>query len=248
MNATYLFAGLPVEIKTIYSYVHKYCAAYRTTQAPLFTISTEASDLAYEQARAQADDIREERTNRIWDEENQETLAVYRKIAERMPFYDTFLFHGSAIATEGEAFLFTAKSGTGKSTHTRLWREMLGEKAIIVNDDKPLISLREEGPMIHGTPYNGKHRLSTPGAFPLKALVVLKRGQENQIHPLTPAEAFTVLYQQVYRPADPEALQKTLALLNQLGQQVKLYELYCNMDPSAARLSWAVLTGREGAK
>ena len=108
--------------------------------------------------------------------------------------------------------------------------------------------LRGEAPLIHGTPYNGKHRLSTPGAFPLKALVVLKRGRENRIRPLTAAEAFVTLYQQVYRPADQEAFRKTLALLDKLGGQVKLYELHCNMDPSAARLSWSVLTGRKEAR
>jgi serine kinase of HPr protein (carbohydrate metabolism regulator) len=60
-----------------------------------------------------------------------------------MPYYDTFLFHGSAIAVDGVGYLFTAKSGTGKSTHARLWRELLGARAVMVNDDKPLLRVTE---------------------------------------------------------------------------------------------------------
>ena len=56
-----------------------------------------------------------------------ETMAVYRKIEDKLLDYDTILFHGSAVAVDGVGYLFTAKSGTGKSTHTRLWREMLSE-------------------------------------------------------------------------------------------------------------------------
>lgn len=74
-----------------------------------------------------------------------EETAVYRKIADKMVDYDTFVFHGSVIAVEGQAYLFTAKSGTGKSTHTRLWREMLGDKAVMVNDDKPMLRVTESG-------------------------------------------------------------------------------------------------------
>ena len=80
-----------------------------------------------------------------------ETLAVCRKIAERMPEYDTFLFHGSCIAVDGVGYLFTAKSGTGKSTHTRLWRELLDNRATMVNDDKPLIRIADDGLVIYGT-------------------------------------------------------------------------------------------------
>jgi len=73
-----------------------------------------------------------------------ETLALYRKIAERIIDFGIILFHGSTLSVDGEAFLFTAKSGTGKSTHTRLWREKFGDRVRMVNDDKPLIAISEE--------------------------------------------------------------------------------------------------------
>ncbi len=249
MNATYLFAGLPVEINTIYAYVHEYCAAYRTAQAPLFAISTEEADLDYERAQAaRADDKQNGWTS--WGGEEKileylESLSVYRKIAERMPFYNVFLFHGSALAVDGTAYLFTAKSGTGKSTHARLWREMLGERALMVNDDKPLIRLKKDGTVtIYGTPYDGKHRLSNPVAVPLKAICLLNRGAENSIERISPQEAFPSLWIQAYRPRDPEACARTLELVKRLSQGVELFRLFCNQEPEAARVSFEAM-GRE---
>ena len=68
-----------------------------------------------------------------------ESLALYRKFLEFAFNHDTIILHCSALALDNQAYLFTAPSGTGKSTHTRLWREMLGDKAVMVNDDKPIV-------------------------------------------------------------------------------------------------------------
>ena len=160
-----------------------------------------------------------------------------------MPDYDTMLFHGSAVAVDGEAYLFIARSGTGKSTHTRLWRELLGDRAMMVNDDKPLIRVTDAGATIYGTPWDGKHRLSSNVDVPLKAICILARGTENQIKPVTPADAYPILLQQAYRPADPASLKKTLHLINTLTASVSLWQLNCNMDPEAARLSYETMKG-----
>ena len=181
----------------------------------------------------------------VQSEENRnkelELLAVYRRIAEQMPFRDTFLFHGSAVAVDGAAYLFTARSGTGKSTHTRLWREMLGDRAVMVNDDKPLIRLTEDGAVVYGTPWNGKHRLGANISVPLKAVCILERAKQNTIRAITREEAFPMLIQQSYRPLDPAALAKTLSLVDRLSRTVSLYRLGCNMDPEAAELSYNIM-------
>ena len=122
-----------------------------------------------------------------------ETLAVYRKIAEQMPTYDTVLFHSSAVAVDGAAYLFAAKSGTGKSTHARLWRELLGDRAIMINDDKPLLRITDAGATVFGTPWNGKHRLGTNGSAPVRAICVLERGVQNNIERIGPKEAYPIL-------------------------------------------------------
>ncbi|MBR2555280.1 MAG: hypothetical protein IKE94_10500, partial [Aeriscardovia sp.] len=170
-------------------------------------------------------------------------LAVYRQIAEKMPAYDIVLCHGSAVAVDGQAYLFIAKSGTGKSTHTRLWRELLGERAVMVNDDKPLVHVTDAGAVVYGTPWDGKHHLSRNIDVPLKAVCILTRGAENRIEPVTPAEAFPMLMQQVYRPADPASLSKTLNLIEKLAASVSLWRLSCNMELDAARVAYEGMKG-----
>ena len=246
MTGTYLIGDQMIGISSLYSAVHDYCRDYRAVGAPVFYVETTPEDLVFERERSEQ--IGE--VIPVQSEENRnkelEILAVYRQIAEQMPFRDTFLFHGSAIAVDGAAYLFTARSGTGKSTHTRLWREMLGDRAVMVNDDKPLIRLTEDGAVVYGTPWNGKHRLGTNAVVPLKAVCILGRGERNSIRGITREEAFPMLVQQSYRPLDPAALAKTMTLVDRLSRTVPLYRLECNMDPEAAELSYNTM--KEGTR
>jgi hypothetical protein len=108
----------------------------------------------------------------------------------------------------------------------------------MVNDDKPLLKITADGVFVCGTPWDGKHHLSTNTSVPLKALCILERAETNHIEPISFKEAYPMLLQQSYRPAEPEKLLKTLVLAEQLGKTVKLYRLGCNMDPEAARVSY----------
>ena len=132
ISNTYNFADINVEIESIYPYVHELCSEYVTSMPADFRIKIKHDDICFE---------RERLDNTKATDEYLETLAVYRRIAEIMPEYDGFLFHGSSIEVDGSAYIFTAKSGTGKSTHAALWRKLLKDKAVMINDDKPLIRL-----------------------------------------------------------------------------------------------------------
>ena len=235
MTETYRFAEVNIAITVLHEDTARLCADYIAAGGrPDLTVRTDQADIDFEREKSAREAAREGAPLRHFPDGYLETLAVLRKIAERMPFFDTILFHGSCVAVDGQGYLFTAKSGTGKSTHTRLWREYLGERALMVNDDKPLIRLTEQGAVICGTPWNGKHRLSTNISVPLKALCLLERGEENTIRQIPSAEALPFLLQQVYRPGDREALVRTLDLIGRLSGSVRLYRLSCNMDPQAA--------------
>lgn len=232
-----------IRITALYSYIREYCRDYLTDSDSIdFEIAVNEGDIEYERKRSAVEDKKEGVPTRNFRDEYLETLAVYRKIAEKMLDYDTLLFHGSAVAVDGSAYLFTAKSGTGKSTHTRLWREYLGERAVMINDDKPLIRVSESGIIIYGTPWDGKHRLSTNIGVPLKAICILERAEENSIEEITPSDAYNMLVQQTYKPNGAAKLIKTLQLIDRLSANVRLYRLGCNMDIGAAEVAFHKLS------
>ncbi len=244
MTNLYRIAGLRIRISSLYEDVHRLCEKYRVEEGPEDIVAeTTEEDIAFERLRSARQDERDGCPVRKFPEGYLETLGVYRKIAEQAPEYDTILMHGSCVAVDGAAYLFTAKSGTGKSTHVRLWREMLGDRAVMVNDDKPLIRLTETGPVIYGTPWDGKHRLSSDVAVPLRAICVLERAEKNSIRPITPAEAYPVLLQQIYRPIDAKAMGKTLQLADRLAHQTDLWRLGCTISREAAQIAFAAMSG-----
>lgn len=239
-------AGVVVEVSSDYPSTKKFCRGYLTDERPDFSISISSEDISFEREKSAREDELEGLPIRQLSDEYLEPLAVYRKIASAMLEYDTLLFHGSAISVDGKGYLFTAKSGTGKSTHTRLWREMLGEQAVMVNDDKPLLKFTEQGVMVCGTPWNGKHRLSTNISVPLKALCILERDETNHIEPIEKRDALAMLIQQSYRPPDAGKMAKVLALVDKLGDSVSLYRLGCNMEPEAAVVAYEGMKERTG--
>ena len=168
-----------------------------------------------------------------------ERLHLCRRISELLPKYDRVLFHGSSLAIDGHGVLFTAKSGTGKSTHTRLWRQEFGQRVKMVNDDKPFLHISEDGITLYGTPWRGKHALGENCSAPLETIVFVNRGEVNRMESVTPRELYPLLLQQTYTPEDPKAMVKTLALVERLSRQVSLKKLYCNMDPEAAHVALA---------
>ena len=244
MKQVYKIADKIIEIDSLYARVHEYCKDYLVSgQAHDFSVKTTPEDIVYERERNARTAELEGRRKYNSSDEYLEELAVYRKIAEKMPDYDTFLFHGSCVAVDNEAYLFAAVSGTGKSTHARLWREYLGERAVMVNDDKPLIRVNDSGVTVFGTPYNGKHRLGKNIAVPLKAVCILERAKENHIHRITFADAYPLLLQQCYRPSDSAALAATLRLIDRMSENTAFWRLGCNMDISAAELAYHTMKG-----
>lgn len=235
MRGIYRLAGLTIGIESLFPEVHAMCAPYRTEGPVDFSVATGQSDVGLEALKADP--------GIAFSDSYLETLAVYRKIAEKLPRFGAFLMHGSCIAADGCGYIFTAKSGTGKSTHAALWRALLGGRAVMVNDDKPLVRCVDGCVMAYGSPWDGKHHLSSDVSVPLKAVSFLERAATNRIERLSRAEALPLMVRHVYRPSDPEALQKTMELLGSLD--IGFYHLRCNMDISAARLSFSEMSGSE---
>lgn len=243
MRGVYKFADADVEICSLYDEVQLLCRDYKCGEKPEFTVDITQAHIERERERSAAEDRKEGIAVRHFRDSYLETLAVYREIAEQMCERDVLLFHGSAVAVDGNGYIFTAKSGTGKSTHTRLWREYLGDRAVMINDDKPLIRIDGDGARVYGTPWDGKHRISSNVSAPLKAICILERAENNSIVRISPVQALPMLLQQVCRVQSPEGMKKLLSLMDRLAESVSLYRLSCNMDISAAETSYNAMKG-----
>lgn len=242
-TGTYKIADVVIEIRSIYEPIHKYCKEYRWDGPAEVVITVCPEDIQYEQEKSDKENQLEGKPCGRFSEPYLETLAVYRKLADQLLSRDIFLFHGSAIAVDGRAVLFTAKSGTGKSTHTKLWRDAFGDRAVMVNDDKPLLRVTDTGVIVCGTPWNGKHRISTNCMIPLEAICILERGEENEICSLTARQALPMLMQQTHRSTDPAAVSQMLQVINKMFDRVRFYRLRCNMEPEAAKVAYEGIFG-----
>jgi serine kinase of HPr protein (carbohydrate metabolism regulator) len=235
----YKIAGVVIEICSIYEEIHKMSRKYRITgQNPEITIETTQENIEFERTVSEYLAKLEGEPNRMFTDASLETMAVHRKLATEMLQRDILLFHGSAVAVDGEVYLFTAKSGTGKSTHTRLWRQKFGNRAVMVNDDKPMLKVKASGISVCGTPWNGKHHLDTDTELPLKAICIIRQAEENHIEQISVREALPVLWQQSYKTPDEQDMGKMLELLSVIAEHVAIYKMGCNMEPEAADVAW----------
>ena len=144
MTDTYRIARVNIGVSSLYEEVHLLCVNYRSSvTVAQFTVSSDQPDIDFKREKFARENEAEGIS--VWRHSDgyPETPAVYRKIAEKMPDYDTFLFHGSCVAVDGEGYLFAAKSGVGKSTHAHLWRELLGDRAVMFSDNEPLIRVTD---------------------------------------------------------------------------------------------------------
>ena len=147
--------------------------------------------------------------------------------------YDGFLLHASAVALENKAYLFSAPSGTGKSTHTHLWLDYFREKAVIINDDKPAIRLINGIFYACGTPWSGKTDENENIQIPLKAIAYIKQSKENYINKAESEKAIKYILEQTIRPTGHSSMDKLLTLLDKLLKEIPVYELFCNISEEA---------------
>lgn len=237
-------ADLVVRVRPLHAMVGRLCKDY-VVNAPLavdFDIGATQADIDYERGMAT------EGTD--WTDAYLETLAAQRAIANRLPEQHRLLAHGAVIEFGGRAYLFTAPSGTGKSTHIRLWRQYLGDAVRVINGDKPFVRIpehRDELPVVYGTPWAGKEGWQCNDSAPLAGIVLLSRSEpgSSSIRLASAALNLDKIMRQIYFPPDAGAAVLTLDLLDAMLARVSVYELACDMSEDAVRASFEGLTGLE---
>lgn len=228
-------AGLTVGVQPLFQSTREYCRQYLTGKTPEFFVQVSSADLALQQQMLEQEALEEGLKPRKFADPFLERATIQRKVADRLLLQDTLMLHGSTVALDGKAYLFTGPCGTGKSTHTCLWREVFG--ATMVNDDMPFLRITPEGVLAYGSPWNGKHGLSSNICVPLQGICFLQRGTKNEIHPIAPHQGLALLRQQIRIPADEALEEKSLFLTDRLAEIVPLWQLHCNMQPEAAKVS-----------
>ena len=165
-----------------------------------------------------------------------------------MSFYKQLINHGglmlhsSAVVVDGKAYLFTAASGTGKSTHTALYLRAFGSRAFILNDDKPALRFEDGGFFAYGTPWSGKTAQNTNVRVPVAGICVLHRGEKNEISRIYGKDAIFGIYAQTMHPQSAKYMDKLLSLIEKMIALVPIWELKCNMDADAPLVSYHAMS------
>ncbi len=228
-------AGLNVNVQYRYDYLPRFCKDYLIDDAlniDIFAQTTDEKIIAEQQNGANAPLY------------SCESLCIYREIAEQLPLLSRFVFHGAAISYKDKAYVFTAPSGTGKTTHISLWQKYIGEGVGIVNGDKPIFHIGDST-TVYGTPWAGKENFQKNTSATLGGICIIKRGTENKITKIQPFMVLPYIMNQVYMPTDRAAMDATMKLIDRLITTVPVYLLECDISEEAVKTSFTALTGEE---
>ena len=156
--------------------------------------------------------------------------------------YQTLAIHSSCIVYRNQAVLFLGESGTGKSTHTRLWREHI-DGAVLLNDDSPMIRVEEGKVWVYGSPWSGKTPCYKAERYELKGCVRLSQAPYNRMRKLSVLEAYGAIHPScapefAYDDALYDEVSRTLG---EILSVVPVYHLECLPDEDAARLSCGMI-------
>lgn len=150
--------------------------------------------------------------------------------------------HSSAVVLDGKAYLFSGFCRAGKSTHTRLWQQVFGPAARVINDDKPALRKIDGIWYAYGTPWCGKDGININERAPVVGVCFMKKADHNAIHRLSQLEAMQKILSQTFRRYESEdKLDQMLGTLEQFLQEIPVYELENRPEPEAVRLSYETM-------
>lgn len=234
-------AGVVFRVQPMFLSTREYCRPYLTDRDSEFFVTVTRDDLLFEQMMLEKEAVEEGLKIRKFQDPFLERATIQRKVADHLLDRNILMLHGSTVSVDGSAYLFTAPCGTGKSTHTRLWRELFGERAIMVNDDKPFLQITSSGVLAYGSPWSGKHGLASNVCVPLKGICLLHRGKENKIQRTDPENLTAMLRHQAHSPTDTSLEHRMFSLVDALMEKVPLWEMYCNKELDAAKVAYSAM-------
>ena len=207
----------------------RYCVGFLTDEEPDYVITMTKEDLENEVSNSS--------DGKVYV--NEEISALYRKIADLLVEDGIVVFHSSAISVDGNGFLITARSGVGKSTHSKLLSEYIGDSFKYINDDKPLLKVEDNNVTIYSSPWNGKERRGNNISAPLRAIIFLNRGETNTYRKIDNKEEIYIrMLSQIYLPKEKSKREKALKIADLLLKNVSFYEINVNKDLESAKMTY----------
>ena len=217
-------ADTTIEINTLFHKAYKMLVEYVDYGEPDLFIQCTYEDLDREKEAYEAEFHR-----KAPGDIQLEVFALLHKISDELVDRSIFLMHGAAIALDNKAYIFTANSGTGKTTHIQKW--ILNDPDVfVINGDKPFIKVSgDNSPLLAcGSPWAGKENMQTNTMVPIKAIIRMERSEDNHIERISFVEAFPALLQQIYWPTDRGRMRKPLHLLKELEKGVSFWSFHFN--------------------
>lgn len=228
----YDFAGIHIATEKPLDSIEKSCVKYASKAVPDQTISITENDLKYEQ--------RFIHTNERAILEN---AAFCRKVAELAASFDALFMHAAVLSVAGTGIAFVAPSGTGKTTHMLNWLNVLGDRASVVNGDKPLLRSKDGVFYAYPTPWCGKEGFCGDKEVPLKAIAFITRSLKNETTKLPKSAVLSRLLSAIYISTNKETIERTLELVEKLIESCDFYEIKCDASTESAVISSRLILG-----
>ena len=240
-------ADFVIEIDNKYDFIEKLCSKYKYDGAERdFSATCSHEDIDREEEIAKGDPELVSLFKNM-DEEGRrgylESTCIYRDLCLQLPERNAFIMHAAVIEVDGQAYAFTARSGTGKSTHISLWKRLLGDRVQIVNGDKPIIRLDNGVFYAYGTPWCGKEGWNRNVRAPLNGLCFVERAEQNRIEKMPLPDAASRIMKQILIPKDAMGAINTFDLVDKMLKNVNCWLLGCNISLEAAEVAYKAMSG-----
>ena len=222
-------ADINIGISCKYQSLKRFCADYITDckEADL-TVSVTDADILKEKINADG----------AYSDSYLASICVYRAICKALPRFGAFMLHSAVVKLDGAAYAFSAPSGTGKSTHADLWIKHFGDRASILNGDKPILRFKGENLFVYGSPWCGKEGQNKNDSAPLDAICFIERGNVNSIKRIDPGSAIAHIFPQILLPESESSANLIFSILDKTLTTVPCFKLSCNISDEAVTVAY----------
>ena len=237
---TVQLAGVNIFINTIYSKTETVFVDFITNEQYDYCI-----DVTAQRINAERHLLHNAYPQKEFKDYEIEINALYRDIPKILIKENVILLHGVLICIEQRGYIFTAPSGTGKSTHVGLCKKVFGDKVKIINGDKPLLKLSEKGVFAYGSPWKGKEKIGSNESVKLSGICYLQRGNQNSIEQVEfNAKSLTWLLEQSQIKGLEYSITDRLRWFKSAAKYVTLYNLKCNISDESAKVAYYGMNGQ----